>query len=88
MEANKWINDILTSTDSIIKVTPDTVLFLKIQHRIYNQNTVSTQWIWIAAASFTILISLNVKLIFSNKNKAEVKTETIASSISINNQLY
>ena len=88
MEANKWINDILTSTDSIIKVTPDTVLFSKIQHKIYNQNTVSTQWIWIAAASFTILISLNVKLIFSNKNKAEVKTETIASSISINNQLY
>jgi hypothetical protein len=88
MEANKWINDILTSTDGIIKVTPDAVLFTKIQHRIYNQNTISTRWIWIAAASFTILFSLNVRLIFSNKKNAEVNTETIASSISINNQLY
>ena len=88
MEANNWINDILNSSNGITKVTPDALLFSKIQNRISIQNTVSSQWIWIAAASFTILVSLNVKMLLSNTTKTAVPTETIVSSVSNSNQLY
>lgn len=88
MEANNWINDILNSSNGITKVTPDALLFSKIQNRISIQNTVSSQWIWIAAASFTILVSLNVKMLLSNTTKTTASTETIVSSVSNSNQLY
>jgi hypothetical protein len=88
MEANNWTNDILNSSNGITKVTPDALLFSKIQNRISIQNTVSSQWIWIAAASFTILVSLNVKMLLSNTTKTVAPTETIVSSVSNSNQLY
>jgi hypothetical protein len=88
MEANNWTNDILNSSNGITKVTPDALLFSKIQNRISIQNTVSSQWIWIAAASFTILVSLNVKMLLSNTTKTVAPTETIVLSVSNSNQLY
>ena len=88
MEANNWTNDILNSSEGITKVIPDTLLFSKIQNRISIQNSVSSQWIWIAAASFTILVSLNIKMLLSNTTKTTVQTETIVSSVSNSNQLY
>ncbi|MEY3499858.1 MAG: hypothetical protein RL308_1527 [Bacteroidota bacterium] len=88
MEANNWINEVLKSTNGISKATPNQELFSKIQNKINVQNTVSNQWIWIAAASFAVLVSLNIKFIISNSNKTEVPTETIISSVSNNNQLY
>ncbi len=88
MEANNWTNDILNSSEGITKVIPDTLLFSKIQNKISIQNSVSRQWIWIAAASFTILVSLNVKMLLSNATKTTVPTETIVSSVSNSNQLY
>ena len=88
MEANNWTNDILNSSNGITKVTPDALLFSKIQNRISIQNTVSSQWIWIAAASFTILVSLNIKMLLSNTTKTAVPKETIVSSVSNSNQLY
>jgi hypothetical protein len=87
MEAKNWMNDILNSSNGITKVTPDALLFSKIQNRISIQNTVSSQWIWIAAASFTILVSLNVKMLLSNNTKTVAQKETIVSSIS-NSNLY
>ena len=88
MEANNWINDILNSSNGITKVTPDALLFSKIQNIISIQNTFSRRWIWIAAASFTILVSLNVKMLFSNITNTKAPTETIVSSFSNSNQLY
>jgi hypothetical protein len=88
MEGNNWIYDILNSSNGITKVTPNKLLFSKIQNKINNQNTISSRWIWIAAASFTILVSLNVKMSLSNTTKTSVPSETIISSISITNQLY
>ena len=88
MEANNWTNDILNSSNGITKVIPDTLLFSKIQNRISIQSTVSSQWIWIAAASFTILVSLNIKMLLSNTTKTTAPTETIVSSVSNSNQLY
>ena len=88
MEANNWTNEILNSSNGITKVVPDNLLFSKIQNRINIQNTVSSQWIWIAAASFTILVSLNIKMLLSNTTKTSAPTETIVSTVSNSNQLY
>ena len=88
MEANNWINDILDSSNGITKVTPEALLFSKIQNRISIQNTVSSHWVWIAAASFTILVSLNVKMLLSKTAKTAAPAETIVSSVSNSNQLY
>ena len=88
MEANNWTNDILNSSEGITQVIPDTLLFSKIQNKISIQNSVSSQWIWIAAASFAILVSLNIKMLLSNTTKTTAPTETIISSVSNSNQLY
>lgn len=88
MESNNWINDILNSSHGITKVAPNPLLFTKIQNKISVENTISSRWIWIAAASFTILVSLNVKILLSIPTKASVPTETIVSSVSNCNQLY
>jgi hypothetical protein len=88
METENQINEILNSSDGITKVAPDEALFSKIQMKINNQNTISKQWIWIAAASFALLLSLNVKFIYSNKTNSTKETESIISSVSSNNQLY
>ena len=88
METENWINEILNSSDGITKVAPNAALFSKIQMKINNQNSISKQWIWLAAASFTLLLSLNVKFIYSNKTNSTKETESIISSVSSNNQLY
>lgn len=88
METENWINEILNSSDGITKVAPDAALFSRIQLKINNQNSISKQWIWIAAASFALLLSLNVKFIYTNKSKTTNETESIISSVTNNNQLY
>jgi hypothetical protein len=88
MEQEKWINSILNSTDGITQVTPNDLLFSKIQNKIKEQNVVSNKWIWIAAASFAVLFSLNFKVIFSESRKSNNDTEMLASSIYNSNQLY
>ena len=88
MDSNNWINDILNSSNGITKVTPNSLLFTKIQNKIRVKNTISSRWIWIAAASFTLLVSLNVKMLLSNTTKSSVSKETIVSYVSNSNQLY
>ena len=88
MESNNWINDMLNSSHGITKVAPSPLLFTKIQNKISVENTISSRWIWIAAASFTILVSLNVKMLLSNTTKSSVSKETIVSSVSNSNLLY
>ena len=88
METENWINEILNSSDGITKVAPNKALFSKIQMKINNQNSISKKWIWLAAASFALLLSLNLKFIFRNNTKKTNETETIISSVTSNNQLY
>ncbi|SFB28955.1 hypothetical protein SAMN05660845_2426 [Flavobacterium swingsii] len=88
MEQEKWINSVMNSTDGITQVKPDVLLFSKIENKIKRQNVVSNKWIWIAAASFAILFSLNFKVIFSGPNKSNTDTEMLVASIYKSNQLY
>jgi hypothetical protein len=88
METNNWTNEVLNSSNGITKVTPNPLLFSKIQNKININNKVSSQWIWIAAASFIVLVSLNIKMLLSNTTRTTAPTETIVSSVSNSNQLY
>ncbi|MEO8235058.1 MAG: hypothetical protein ABI549_06550 [Flavobacterium sp.] len=88
MEQEKWINSVINSTYGITKVMPDDLLFSKIENKIKEQNVVSNKWIWVAAASFAILFSLNFEVIFSESKKSNNDTEILASSICKSNQLY
>lgn len=88
MEAENWIQDILNSTQGMIKISPDDTLFVKIQSKLNAKNTIATPWIWITAASFVILLSLNIKILFTKSNKEMSQTEIIASGMSNSNQLY
>lgn len=86
MEIEKWINEVFNSTDGMIKITPDDSLFYKIQNKI--NNSISIRWIWLAAASFVILITLNAKIVFGKSNTNESHTQILASTIVKSNQLY
>lgn len=88
MERETWINEILSSTECIIKVVPDAILFSKIQSRIAKENKLTPQWIWTVAASFAVLIILNIAIVFSNNSKSKVQTEIIVATMSKSNQLY
>ncbi len=87
METNNWLNEIMNSTNGITKVSPDDSLFLKIQTKI-NQEQIPNQWLWFAAASFVILLSLNIKIVFSDNKKDNNSIEVLAASVENNNQLY
>jgi hypothetical protein len=88
MKAENWTNEILESTNGMMKVLPNSLLFDKIQNRINLENRVSNKWIFIAAASFALLISINISLLKSSSVKSNTQTETVISTISNTNQLY
>jgi hypothetical protein len=88
MEKEKWIEQIIDSTDGIAKAIPDHRLFAKIQNRIKEQEVVSPQWIWLAAASLALLFLLNAKMVFGKNKNSKASAESVASSLSSSNQLY
>jgi hypothetical protein len=88
MEKEKWIDTVLNSTNGKTPMEPDDAIFFKIQLRIHNENRISKPWIWVAAASFLVLFSLNIKFIFSESDYTKLKAEQLASDLSKTNQLY
>ena len=88
MKVENWNLEIMESTKGIAKVLPDKLLFDKIQNKIKLESKVSNKWIFVAAATFTLLISINIKLLKSNLAKTNTQTETVISTISNTNQLY
>ena len=88
MKAENWTNEIMDSTNGMVKVLPNKFLFDKIQNKINLETKVSSKWIFVAAATFALLISINIKLLKSNLAKTNTQTETVISTISNTNQLY
>jgi len=76
----------MESTNGMMKIPPNTLLFDKIQKRINLKTKVSNKWIFVAAATFALLISINIKLLKSSTTKSN--TETVISTISNTNLLY
>lgn len=87
MENEQWINEILKSTDGMMKISPDDALFSKIQNKIDNTK-LSSKSVWMVAASFLILMTLNAKFVFEQSFKNKSQTEIICSTIIKSNQLY
>lgn len=87
METENWINEILDSAAEITKVAPSAFLFSKIQNKI-NENHFSNRWVWVAAASFAVLLALNASIVLGKKSKTDSQTAMLASTISKSNQLY
>jgi len=88
METENWINEILQSTEGMQPAVPNDALFSKIQNRLQEEKTIAPQWIWLAAASIAILVSINVKLVFFKSQKEKSATELYAASLTKSNQLY
>jgi len=87
MERENFINEILNSVDGIAKVTPNEVLFQKIEQRI-QETTVSPRTLWLVAASIAALIALNLLLVSGKPSSGESEMASLEHSINKNNQLY
>lgn len=89
MEKEQWIENILNSTNRITAVTPNDYLFEKIQQRIDLKNKVSTQMVWLVAASIVVLVVLNFTILTSNNNlKTNEETAYLEITVNKSNQLY
>ncbi|HMI07358.1 MAG TPA: hypothetical protein VK528_07425 [Flavobacterium sp.] len=87
MDPEQFITKILNSTNGMSQATPDAKLFGKIQQRIFIQQQFSKRQILLIAASFVVLVAVNLS-VFKSKSASENKTTAIAFSISKSNQLY
>ncbi len=88
MKTENWTLDIIESTNGMVKVLPNKLLFDKIQNRLNFETKVSNKWIFLAVATFALLISINIKLLKSSATISNTQTETVISTISTTNQLY
>ena len=90
MEKENWINEILNSTNGMTQVAPNEDLYSKIERKIFlNKNVVSTQTVWLVAASLVILTSLNISVLQNKKGTTNETSEAIiASTLNKSNQLY
>lgn len=87
MEKENWIENVLNSTNGIIKIVPNELLLFKIEQKIKAQKIISNQWIFAAAAVLLILFAVNFEILFSKTSKSN-DTEMLASSIFKTNQFY
>lgn len=63
MEKEKWIEEVLAVTGSVSAIEARASLFAGIKTRIGKPAVVSTTVIWLAAASFALLITVNVMVV-------------------------
>jgi len=87
MEREDLINEILNSTNGIRKVSPNPLVFEKIQMRI-EENTITTKMTWMVAASIVVLITLNMVLLTLQPKSNANEISSLENSIHKSNQLY
>lgn len=89
MRREEWINEIIDSTNQIVKVMPDDGLFLKIQNKLKVKKTVSKEWVWLAAASIVFLASINIKVIYNElQTEKEMEETELIAAVTDSNQFY
>jgi hypothetical protein len=89
MERNNWITTILNSTNGMTSVIPNDDLFSKIQHRIGQENKVSTKTLWLVAASIAVLVMLNFSVLaLKSKEKTSTTAAYLEMTVNKSNQLY
>jgi hypothetical protein len=88
MKQDKWIKQVLNSTNGITKVEPNDLLFSKIEKRIQDNNAESKSSLWLAAASITIFLSLSFIIVQMNSASKRETNSSFNEQFSVNNQLY
>jgi hypothetical protein len=89
MRREEWINEIIDSTNQIVKVLPDDGLFFKIQNKLKVKKTVAMEWVWLAAASIIILLSINLRVIYKElQTEQEIEETVLIAAVSDSNQFY
>jgi predicted lactoylglutathione lyase len=89
MEKDKWIENILNSTNGITQVNPNNQLFSKIQAKINDQKTAENYTKWLVAASIVVLLSLNTTYLIQKSKTNKQSNDNITSLVdTVNNQLY
>lgn len=88
MEKENFINRILNSSNSIIKVEPSEAVYEKIKLRIATEQKDTNYLKWAVAASITLLIYVNVSLYTSSNYASENQSEISKLINTTNNQLY
>ena len=64
MKTENLTTEIMESTNGMMKMIPNKLLFDKIQNKINLETKVSNKWIFLAAATFALLISINIIIFF------------------------
>lgn len=89
MEKENWINEIIDTTNQIVKVAPRDELFANIQNRLNTQKTIDIRWVWLVAASILVLVSMNIKLVLAEIESVKQSEATaLAATIIDTNQFY
>lgn len=89
MEKEKYIQDILKSTNGITKATPNAVLFQKIEQRLETEKKAPIQLIWMVAASIVVLLGINIMVLLNQKTTSHNSSiANIAANLQTNNQFY
>lgn len=88
MEQDKWIENVLNSSNGITKVEPNNLLFSKIEKQIHENNRESKNSLWFVAASVTLFFSLSFIIFQMSSFSKRDKVSSFDEQFSINNQLY
>ncbi len=88
MNQDKWIENVLNSTNGIIKVEPNDMLFSKIEKRIQDNNVETKNLTWLVAASIILFLSLSFILLQMNSSSKKETVSSFREQLNIDNQLY
>lgn len=88
MEQDKWIENVLNSTNGIAKVAPNGALLHKIEKQIQENNRKSKSSLWLVAASVTLFLSLSCIVFQLSSFSKKENVSSFDEQFSINNQLY
>ena len=93
----KWINDILNSMEGMQRADPGPFLYAKIRNRLQTEAPavyVSSRTVWLAVASFALLILLNWRVMDRSSNASvsqPANLTTVVTEMNLfptGNQLY
>ncbi len=94
-EKEKWITEVLQSTDDIGRVEAEAALFAGVKARLKGQvravKNLPAQTVWLAAASLALLVVLNIAIIsFNQKGNTGSTSQAGSNGYALNNsfQLY
>ena len=91
MNKEKWINEVMNSLDDVKSAETNPFLYNKILSKISSGKMEYTPMkiVWLAAASFALLVLLNFSIIKSNNSASKNKStevQTLANSYQLLNE--